>query len=735
MLQYQVISLAIVVILSLLLMLFMSIIKLLSCCDKTDTESPNPERQQLLKPSPSQESTKSGIEQSQSSKSDVRGINFDSADQASPSLDKVSDIGGEGASNTIPRSFSIQPFSSSQEISFEPQVSGYHVTEQEEVEYQNVKQTQSNKSEMVRISLEGQASDTPDDSDMPSVTSEEGGSDPHPRPCQVQAISSSQEISFNEQQVCRDIVTNSSIPSTTSNQVARDKSVKANDSKEHFLKEGDLKEIMDKTWKAREKWFNIGIQLEMSVSDLKVISQNKSGQPDGCFVEMLVQWLRQGKATWEALINALKSEPVGYLQLANEITESTLLSPGPLARLHAVGSEDESTVNDSTSLATKSEEGGMAFRCKCQKVTSIKEFLDKKCSCTEKWFPYLDHSKLTPSEQHLLEDKLLKETRTIVIEFADLVESMKKSLKELDPKDIASYILSIAPSEPSTASILRTLDMKNITSICDIIIHLQRNSYISFFNYHIVQYLIKAYGTLEAQSKLDRYTSLFQKFCQRSVFEVPQHVYGQAPSGSELLAIKVVSTRQWSARSTDLSLEEARTVHLKVVEALGLKNCWNLPLLNAAKGCVVLTFALPQVYMELVKPLLENFSKIDLDGYSIHVLCAPPGKPYATKVTTDSISLAWKEPQYQGSYSIVHYCVCYHSATNPMEKTVEITTNNELTVEGLSHKSAASFVFKVKAYTNEIDDGTESEESDPIHLLNVCSSKIIILQLNFVVFL
>ena len=269
-------------------------------------------------------------------------------DQTTFSNDKVSATGVKEASDSIPKLSSIRAFLSPQEDSFEPQVSGCHVTEssihnkiiatdQEKVKFQNVKQTQSAESGVISVNLEGQASDIPNVSDMPSIISEEGRSDPLPRSCQVQVISRSQEITF-EQQICHE--TDSSIPSTTSSQTARDKVIKskylgphtkANDSKEHFLIESDIKELMDITWKAREKWFNIGIQLEMSVSDLKVISQNKSGQPDGCFVEMLVQWLRQGKATWEALINALKSEPVGYLQLANEIRDSK--TPDPLAGL------------------------------------------------------------------------------------------------------------------------------------------------------------------------------------------------------------------------------------------------------------------------------------------------------------------------------------------------------------------------------------------------------------------
>ena len=534
--------------------------------------------------------------------------------------------------------------------------------------------------------------------------------------------------------------TDSSNQTTTNHAEVKPKDVVSRTSNvnegDHYLKESDMKEITEKSWKARERWFHVGIQLGMSVSDLNVIKNGANHhQPDDCFIDMLTQWLRKGKATWEALMNALRSEQVGYPQLADLISASV-----PASASHGLSMIDcETAASDSLSSMRKSEEGGIAFRCKCGRSNNIMEYLERKCPCSAPLFPYLDFSKLTKNDRHMLEETLLKDTKTIITEFADLVGSMTKSLKaqDIDLKEIASSVLNIAPSEPSTCPILRTLDVGNITSIYDIIIHLRQNSYISFFNYHIVQYLIKEYGTSEDKAKLDEYITSFQKFCQRSVFKVPQHVYGQAPNDSELLAIKVTSAGQWSTSSTafsdtsKFSLEDACTVRSKVVKALGIKQPWNLILLGACNGCVVLTFALPQVIMDSVKPRLDNLSNIEaVNGYSIHILCGPPGKPFATNVTSDSISLQWTKPEYQGSHSIARYLIHYRSVTDPSIKGEVLAINEHVTVDGLSHQGAASFVFKVKA-SSEIEAGVESRESDLIQLLSkakvhVCWSACII---------
>ena len=458
------------------------------------------------------------------------------------------------------------------------------------------------------------------------------------------------------------------------------------------LDESHLGEVLDETWNAKSKWYQIGLKLGLLASDLDSIQSGPSGHdPEKCFTAMLAQWLRNKEATWEALINALSSQRVGYSHLASSIRDKVCPATKPSAE---------------RAILRKSEEGGVAFKCKCGR-DSIMEYLDGKCPCSAKHFPFLDYGNLTQNERRSLDRRLLKDTKVIVSEFADLLRSMRNSLKtqQLDPKEIVSDVLSI---DPSTAP---SSEMLNVASVCDVVINLQRNGYVTFFNYHIVQYLIESYGTPEDKQKLDEYIAHFQEFCQRSVFEVPQRIL-QTPTDSEKLAFKVMSTRQW------ISLGDVQLAQLKVAEELGLRSCCNLPLIDVAKGCVVLTFALPQVVMDSVKSRLDRLSSFKAGGHSIHILCGPPGKPVATRVTSDSITLKWTKPEYGGTHSLTHYWISYHSVTDPREEGKVMAMDECVTVEGLSHKGASSFVFRVKAYS-KIEAGVESRESDPIEL-SVC---------------
>ena len=475
---------------------------------------------------------------------------------------------------------------------------------------------------------------------------------------------------------------------------------------EHHLTSNDIQKVREKIWEARVKWYHIGIELGISVDDLGAIKNGANCHDiNECITDMLIIWLRRTDATWEALARALRSKPVGYPQLADLITsyESASSVQGC-----------ETTVSDSTT------EGVMAFNCGCPTPCRLIDYLNEKCPNSLKLFPYLDSDNLGQNERRHLEAKLRRETTAIVTEFANLTKHMRKSLidQNLHPKEIISSVLGIAPSKSSTCPILETLHVESVTSIYDVIIHLQQNSYISFFNYHIVEYLINEYGTDEDKAELYKYITHFQDFCRRSVFEVPQHIHGQPPKDSTQLAIKIISKNQFS-------LGDAKNVQIKVAEVLGLQNCASLPLFETSKGCVMLIFALPKLIMELIKPKLGPDGiplNIDhgTDKYSIHILCRPPGKPFVTNVTNDSVTLQWTKPEYVGTLSLTHYKVYYRLDTGPWEKNKFTLTNGlkeSVTVEGLSHKDgAASFVFKVEAVSKVGVIRVESRESDPIQL-------------------
>ena len=91
----------------------------------------------------------------------------------------------------------------------------------------------------------------------------------------------------------------------------------------------DLETVHDAVRDARLEWFNIGLELGLSMSDLYMIKGSHRNRVDQCFSEMLTLWLqRDPSPTWSALIGALQSPAVRYNELAKRV-EREVIDSGP----------------------------------------------------------------------------------------------------------------------------------------------------------------------------------------------------------------------------------------------------------------------------------------------------------------------------------------------------------------------------------------------------------------------
>ena len=79
----------------------------------------------------------------------------------------------------------------------------------------------------------------------------------------------------------------------------------------------DLSRLLRLLHDVRAKWYDIGIQLNISMGTLDAIRAEHS-ECGKCLCEMLKYWLnsKSQQATFDALIEALSSEPVGENTLA-----------------------------------------------------------------------------------------------------------------------------------------------------------------------------------------------------------------------------------------------------------------------------------------------------------------------------------------------------------------------------------------------------------------------------------
>jgi len=84
-----------------------------------------------------------------------------------------------------------------------------------------------------------------------------------------------------------------------------------------------LKTVFNALHSVSHKWFNIGLQLDVPKSELKIIETDRPGSEERMRT-MLDYWLDNATElhqSWEVLINALKAPTVGENRLAKELEE------------------------------------------------------------------------------------------------------------------------------------------------------------------------------------------------------------------------------------------------------------------------------------------------------------------------------------------------------------------------------------------------------------------------------
>ena len=80
----------------------------------------------------------------------------------------------------------------------------------------------------------------------------------------------------------------------------------------------DLGLLLEELLDVQTKWYNLGLQLKLTVSTQERIRRDFS-DPRDQFLQMLISWLSPGYNYWKTLTDALRSRNVGASQLADRL--------------------------------------------------------------------------------------------------------------------------------------------------------------------------------------------------------------------------------------------------------------------------------------------------------------------------------------------------------------------------------------------------------------------------------
>lgn len=88
------------------------------------------------------------------------------------------------------------------------------------------------------------------------------------------------------------------------------------------LTPNDLKTILPELQSVCDKWYNIGLQMDLPVDYLEELDSKLSShkvQVGTCLKRVLVEWLNSNQATWQILIKVLNSDLVKETKISENL--------------------------------------------------------------------------------------------------------------------------------------------------------------------------------------------------------------------------------------------------------------------------------------------------------------------------------------------------------------------------------------------------------------------------------
>ena len=312
--------------------------------------------------------------------------------------------------------------------------------------------------------------------------------------------------------------------------------------------------------------------------------------------EMLKHWLDTAvdpHPSWEAVVRALRSPIVNKKKVAEEL-ESKYCAPVQHVR-------EKSSITPP--LSKKSQK--LPFGCGCYKCTFF-NFIEKGCPTpitSVSSFPYLDLSGLTHEQQQELRGKLWSESRDIMIQFQELVSATIKSFKRrrVPLDELVSHVMTLGAFDPvfkeSQMPVFRFCfnELKAADTIPKVFVIL--NDYFSFFNYHIIEHIIKELGTKKDKAKLQRYIEDFNQYAKRRIFECLPEFGPVTDADHADVFVKLDSQYD---NYTVIQIEGFRR---KLSKILHLSSQGILRLCRVDKGCFQLMFQMPSFLKHEIFPL------------------------------------------------------------------------------------------------------------------------------------
>ena len=182
---------------------------------------------------------------------------------------------------------------------------------------------------------------------------------------------------------------------------------------------------------------------------------------------------------------------------------------------------------DSNSFLPNNRSQKLPFGCGCGKCT-LSTFIMKHCRTptpTASSFPYLKLNELSNEQQQKLGEWFGSESQQIMMQFRELVSATMQSLiSQCVPlDDLKSHVIFLASfnsvrktDKPKVSFLTKPKTVDTIGKFFQVL-----DDYFSFFNYDVIEHIIKILGTEDDKARLQKYKEDFNQYAKRRIFECP----------------------------------------------------------------------------------------------------------------------------------------------------------------------------------------------------------------------
>ena len=201
-----------------------------------------------------------------------------------------------------------------------------------------------------------------------------------------------------------------------------------------------------------------------------------------------------------------------------------------------------------------------------------------------------------------------------MIQFQELVSAIIESLgiQNVSLDKLVSHVMTLGAFKPVFREPQVPLfqycfeELKSADTIPKVFWVLK--DYFSFFNYHIIEYIIKALGTAEDKAKLQKYKKDFNQYAKRRIFEC-QSEFGQTSDADHADIFVKVDAQYENYTVAEIEVLRHKLSEILRVSSEGVLEEGVLRLCRVEKGCFQLTFQVPSFVQHEIFPLSREQEK------------------------------------------------------------------------------------------------------------------------------